>query len=167
MLTGLHVTVSLVGVPFPRALMLRASGQLLLRHAWRSQSSVSLALAKQAADHSHYSTECADEVKWVFLGPPGVGKGTYASRVAQALGVPHIAAGDLVRAEIKSGSSLGQEVRYIHCSNGVMQSFHNCLRDQHQGWTRCLIHGSKCKLLTLLYWLKDAAHCQGRSSPAG
>lgn len=50
------------------------------------------------------------DIHWVFLGPPGVGKGTYASRVAQALGVPHIAAGDLVRAEMKSGSELGREM---------------------------------------------------------
>ena len=47
---------------------------------------------------------------WVFLGPPGVGKGTYSSRVAEALGIPHISAGDLVRDEIKSGSSYGQQV---------------------------------------------------------
>lgn len=49
-------------------------------------------------------------VQWVFLGPPGVGKGTYASRIAKALGVPHIAAGDLVRAEIKAGSPMGKQV---------------------------------------------------------
>ena len=48
---------------------------------------------------------------WVFLGPPGVGKGTYSSRVAEALGIPHISAGDLVRDEIKSGSRHGQQVR--------------------------------------------------------
>ena len=48
---------------------------------------------------------------WVFLGPPGVGKGTYSTRVAEALGIPHIAAGDLVRDEIKSGSTLGKEAR--------------------------------------------------------
>ncbi|AQK47133.1 Probable adenylate kinase 6, chloroplastic [Zea mays] len=36
-------------------------------------------------------------VQWVFLGCPGVGKGTYASRLSQLLGVPHIATGDLVR----------------------------------------------------------------------
>ena len=47
---------------------------------------------------------------WVFLGPPGVGKGTYSSRVAEALGIPHISAGDLVRDEIKSGSRHGQQV---------------------------------------------------------
>lgn len=47
---------------------------------------------------------------WVFLGPPGVGKGTYASRVADALGLAHIAAGDLVREEIKQQTDLGQQV---------------------------------------------------------
>jgi adenylate kinase len=57
-----------------------------------------------------FSSTAAQPIRWVFLGPPGVGKGTYASRIAQALGVPHIAAGDLVRAEIKSGSALGQQV---------------------------------------------------------
>ncbi|NIO22870.1 MAG: AAA family ATPase, partial [Candidatus Aenigmarchaeota archaeon] len=30
----------------------------------------------------------------VFLGAPGVGKGTYASRISVILGIPHIATGD-------------------------------------------------------------------------
>jgi adenylate kinase len=47
---------------------------------------------------------------WVFLGPPGVGKGTYSSRVADALGVPHISAGDLVRQEMKEGTEYGKKV---------------------------------------------------------
>jgi hypothetical protein len=49
-------------------------------------------------------------IQWVFLGPPGVGKGTYSTRVAVALGVAHIAAGDLVRFEMKTGSALGNQV---------------------------------------------------------
>ncbi len=48
---------------------------------------------------------------WVFLGPPGVGKGTYASRVAEALGIAHISAGDLVRTEMKEQTELGRKVR--------------------------------------------------------
>ncbi len=47
---------------------------------------------------------------WIFLGPPGVGKGTYSSRVASALGVPHIAAGDLVRQQIKDKTEFGCKV---------------------------------------------------------
>lgn len=47
---------------------------------------------------------------WIFLGPPGVGKGTYSSRVASALGVPHVAAGDLVREQIKNQTGFGVKV---------------------------------------------------------
>lgn len=50
---------------------------------------------------------------FVFLGPPGVGKGTYSQRVAEALKVPCIASGDLVRKEMKAGSMLGSTVSFI------------------------------------------------------
>lgn len=40
-----------------------------------------------------------------------MGKGTYSTRVADYFGLRHIASGDLVRDEIKSGSDLGREVR--------------------------------------------------------
>lgn len=43
----------------------------------------------------------------VFLGPPGVGKGTYSSRIARQLGLAHISVGDLIRMEIKAGSGSG------------------------------------------------------------
>ncbi|GJY75414.1 adenylate kinase 1, chloroplastic-like protein [Tanacetum coccineum] len=38
--------------------------------------------------------------QWVFLGVPGVGKGTYASRLCNLLGVSHVAIGDLVWHEL-------------------------------------------------------------------
>lgn len=47
----------------------------------------------------------------MFLGAPGVGKGTYASRIAPALGIPTISTGELVRDEIKAGSALGDQVK--------------------------------------------------------
>ena len=50
---------------------------------------------------------------WVFLGPPGVGKGTYSKRIAESLGMVHIAAGDLVRSAIKEGTDLGKEMRAV------------------------------------------------------
>ena len=37
-------------------------------------------------------------VKIVMLGPPGAGKGTYATRIAPKLGIPTISMGDLLRA---------------------------------------------------------------------
>ncbi|KAL3536325.1 hypothetical protein ACH5RR_004786 [Cinchona calisaya] len=52
-------------------------------------------------------------VQWVFLGCPGVGKGTYASRLSTLLSVPHIATGDLVREELNSGSNLGKQLADI------------------------------------------------------
>lgn len=57
---------------------------------------------------------------WVFLGPPGVGKGTYATRVADWLSITHVAAGDLVREEIKSGSALGKEMARIANSGDLL-----------------------------------------------
>jgi adenylate kinase len=46
----------------------------------------------------------------VFLGPPGAGKGTHATRCARAWHVVHISTGDLFRAEAKQQSPLGQEL---------------------------------------------------------
>ena len=53
------------------------------------------------------------KLMWVFLGAPGVGKGTYASRVAKLLGVPHVSAGDLVRDEIRAGTALAKEMAEV------------------------------------------------------
>ena len=47
----------------------------------------------------------------VLLGPQGAGKGTQAQRISRETGAKHISTGDLVRAEIKSGSELGQKIR--------------------------------------------------------
>ncbi|KMS99318.1 hypothetical protein BVRB_2g045910 [Beta vulgaris subsp. vulgaris] len=52
-------------------------------------------------------------VHWVFLGCPGVGKGTYATRLSKLLGVPHIATGDLVRDELASSGSLSLQIADI------------------------------------------------------
>lgn len=52
-------------------------------------------------------------VQWVFLGSPGVGKGTYASRLSNLLGVPHIATGDLVREELAASGPLSRQLSEI------------------------------------------------------
>ncbi|XP_042040167.1 adenylate kinase-like [Salvia splendens] len=52
-------------------------------------------------------------VQWVFLGCPGVGKGTYASRLSLLLGVPHIATGDLVRQELNSSGPMSKQLEEI------------------------------------------------------
>jgi len=46
----------------------------------------------------------------VIFGPPGSGKGTYASRLAKKLGIQHISTGDLVRNEIREQTDLGKKI---------------------------------------------------------
>jgi adenylate kinase len=47
----------------------------------------------------------------ILLGAPGAGKGTYSKRLAPILNIPHIAAGDLVRDEIKRGTVIGKTIK--------------------------------------------------------
>jgi adenylate kinase len=50
----------------------------------------------------------------VLLGAPGAGKGTQAPVLAQELGVPVLASGDLLRAAVAAGTPLGREAdRYM------------------------------------------------------
>ena len=45
-----------------------------------------------------------------MFGPPGSGKGTYASRLSTKLNTPHISTGDLVREEVKNQTEIGKRV---------------------------------------------------------
>lgn len=50
-------------------------------------------------------------MKLVFLGPPGAGKGTQASRVAEKVGIFHASTGDIFRAAVKGGTDVGKTVK--------------------------------------------------------
>lgn len=50
-------------------------------------------------------------MKAIMFGAPGAGKGTYASRLHQKLGVETIATGDIFRELIKEDSELGRKVK--------------------------------------------------------
>lgn len=47
-------------------------------------------------------------VRLLLIGPPGSGKGTQGARVAEKYHVEHIAAGDLLRHEVETGSDIGR-----------------------------------------------------------
>jgi adenylate kinase len=47
----------------------------------------------------------------VLLGPPGAGKGTQGQHLAQALGVPKIATGDVLRDAVKQGTPMGRAAK--------------------------------------------------------
>ncbi|HEY7048300.1 MAG TPA: adenylate kinase [Jatrophihabitantaceae bacterium] len=47
----------------------------------------------------------------LLVGPPGSGKGTQGERLAKRLGIEHIAAGDLLREEVRADTALGSKVR--------------------------------------------------------
>ncbi|MFH1641263.1 MAG: adenylate kinase [Nanoarchaeota archaeon] len=54
-------------------------------------------------------------MSFVFLGPPGVGKGLIAKMVHEKTGIPHISTGDLLRDAAKNGSKEGKKAReYMH-----------------------------------------------------
>lgn len=53
---------------------------------------------------------CVKMMKIVIFGPPGSGKGTYATLLKSQLGIPHISTGDLVREEIKNKTTIGDEI---------------------------------------------------------
>ncbi len=69
-----------------------------------------------------YSRSEDAEAEWmriVIFGPPGSGKGTYASRLQKRLGIAHISTGDLVREEIRNQTTLGKTVEK-YSSSGTL-----------------------------------------------
>ncbi|MFH0984687.1 MAG: adenylate kinase [Candidatus Omnitrophota bacterium] len=49
----------------------------------------------------------------IFLGPPGAGKGTHAKVVCEKYGVLQMAAGDILRKNVKEGTSLGLKAKAV------------------------------------------------------
>jgi adenylate kinase len=50
----------------------------------------------------------------LLLGPQGAGKGTQAKRISTEYGIPHIASGEILRAEMDAGTELGKRVKDVY-----------------------------------------------------
>ena len=59
-------------------------------------------------------------MNFIFLGPPGAGKGTLAAQVAEEYGIPQISTGDIFRENIKNQTELGKKVKAILDSGGLV-----------------------------------------------
>ena len=57
---------------------------------------------------------------FIFLGPPGVGKGTLAAQVAEEYKIPQISTGDIFRENIKNQTELGKKVKAIMDAGGLV-----------------------------------------------
>lgn len=49
----------------------------------------------------------------ILFGSPGAGKGTQARKLVQEFGLKHISTGEILRAEVRDGSELGEKVQEI------------------------------------------------------
>lgn len=56
----------------------------------------------------------------VLLGPPGVGKGTQAARLKEALGLRHLSTGDVLRQAVRDGSPLGLRIKAVMESGALV-----------------------------------------------
>ena len=61
----------------------------------------------------------------LLLGPPGAGKGTQATLLANALHVPHVSTGEMLRSAVAAGTDLGKQADSIMAagelvSDGIM-----------------------------------------------
>ncbi|MDP3892895.1 adenylate kinase [Nocardioides sp.] len=67
-------------------------------------------------------------MRLIIMGPPGAGKGTQASTIADRYGIPAISTGDIFRANVSEGTPLGREAqRYMDAGEYVPDEVTNAM----------------------------------------